>query len=168
MVVKMKAIIPADPAVLKIGKVRLEVLNTMRKMGTQVRRDFAKTTDTWKNKPRFEQSVSLKAPGPTLTVWTDNLIYFFLNDGTKEHPISAKNAPVLAFKTSFFPKTFPGVIGSVRGGSFAPWGHAKEVIHPGTEPREWAETIKDKWQPKFTVAMDAAIKKAVKAYGQAI
>ena len=93
MPVKMRAIIPAK---LKLGPVRLEALNAMRKMGTQVRNDFKKTTATWEHKPDFEQSVSLKAPGPTLTVWTDNLIYFFLNDGTKEHPISAKNAPVLA------------------------------------------------------------------------
>jgi len=165
MVVKMRAIIPAK---LKLGPVRLEALNAMRKMGTPIRRDFARTTETWKHKPKFEQSVSLKPPGPTLTVWTDNEIYGYVNDGTRPHVIRRKNAPMLAFKTSFYPKTFPGVIGSVAGGSFPPWAFAKEVHHPGTEPRRFAETLKTKWQPIFFTRMTAAIKQATKASGHAI
>jgi len=163
--VQMKVIIPAK---LKLGPVRLEALNAMRKMGTQVRADFTRTTETWEHKPDFEQSVSLKAPGPTLTVWTDNEIYGYVNDGTRPHIIRRKNAPMLAFKTGFYPKTFPGVIGSVKGGSFAPWAFAKEVNHPGTEPRKFDKTIKDKWQPIFFTRMTAAIKQAVKASGHAI
>ena len=165
MPVQMKAIWPAE---LKLGPVRLEALNAMRKMGTPIRRDFARTTNTWKNKPKFEQSISLKAPGPTLTVWTDNEIYGYVNDGTKGRWIEAKKAPYLMFKRTFIPKTLPGALSSVPGGSFPPWAKMKKVWNPGIRPRKFDKTIKDKWQPKFTVAMNAAIKKAVKAMGQGI
>ena len=164
MPVKMRAILPAK---IKLGHVRLEALNAMRKMGTPIRRDFERTTATWEHKPKFEQSVSLKAPGPTLTVWTENEIYGYVNDGTKPHIIRAKTSKGLAFKTGFYPKTFPGVVGSVPGGSFPPWAHAQEVHHPGTEARKFDETIKKKWQPIFTTRMTAAIKRAAKASGHA-
>ena len=165
MVVKMRAIIPAK---LKLGPVRLEALNAMRKMGTPIRRDFARTTETWKHKPKFEQSVSLKPPGPTLTVWTENEIYGYVNDGTRGRFIEAKNVPYLVFKGTFIPKTLPGALSSVPGGSFPPWVSKKKIWNPGIKPRKFDETIKKKWQPIFVTRMTAAIKQAVKASGHAI
>ena len=164
MPVKMRAIVPAK---IKLGPVRLEALNAMRKMGTQVRRDFERTTATWEHKPKFEQSVSLKAPGPTLTVWTENDIYFWVNDGTKGRWMEARKAPYLMFKRTFIPKTLPGALSSVPGGSFPPWVSKKKVWNPGIKPRKFDETIEKKWQPIFTKRMTASIKRAAKASGHA-
>ena len=55
MAVKMKPILP--PKVEFKGLLQAEVLKSMRRMAPAISRDFKKTTDTWENKPLFEQSV---------------------------------------------------------------------------------------------------------------
>ncbi len=105
------------PSRLKVDAMRLELLNAMRKVGTEVKKDYEKTTKTWKHKPKFEVSVSLKQPGPTLIVETDDEIYGYVDKGTKPHLIFAgiytgkSNKKALAFPSKFGAKTRPGVIG---------------------------------------------------------
>ena len=99
------------PSKLKVDAIRLELLNEMRKVGTEVKKDFEKTTKTWKHKPKFVQSISLKPPGPELFVYTEDEIYMFVDEGTKPHLIFAgiytgkSNKKALAFPSKFGAKT---------------------------------------------------------------
>ncbi len=162
------------PSRLKVDAMRLELLNAMRKVGTDVKKDYEKTTKTWKHKPEFEVSVSLKPPGPTLIVETDDEIYGYVDKGTKPHLIFAgiytgkSNKKALAFPSKFGAKTRPGVIGSSAGSSGGPTVLRPYVEHPGTKPRGFEEAIAKIWTPKYKRRMEAAMRKAARASGHAL
>ena len=168
------------PSRLKEDALRLELLNEMRKVGTQMKADFEKTTKTWKNKPKFEIMVSLTQPGPTLLVFTENEIYGYVSKGTgiyaggQPYEIWAgiytgkSNKKALAFSGSFSPKTRPGVIGSSGGSSGGKKVVRPYVVHPGIKPRGFEEAIQKKWKPKFKREMEAAMRKAIQKSGHAL
>ncbi len=162
------------PSKLRVDALRLELLNEMRKVGTDVKKDYEKTTRTWKHKPKFEVSVSLKPPGPTLIVETDDEIYGYVDKGTKPHLIFAgiytgkSSKKALAFPSKFSPKTKPGVIGSSSGSSGGPTVFRPYVQHPGSKPRGFEEAIGKIWTPKYKRWMEAAMRKAARASGHAL
>jgi len=162
------------PSRLKSKGARFKFLNGMRKTATQIRKDFAKTTATWKHDVEFTQVVSLAGPGPELLVATDDKIYGYVNDGTKPHQIWAgvytgkSNKKVLSFQGSYKAKTKPGVIGSSAGGSSGDWMHRPYVNHPGTEARNFDEIIQKKWEPRFKAEMQAIMIEVRKESGHAI
>ena len=140
--------------------------NEMRKAARVIKKDFEATTRTWKRKPKFVMHTKLRQdePSPSVRVDTDNLIYFFLNDGTKKHDIWAgiytgkSDKKVLAFPSIFSPKTFPGFVGSVAGVSGGPTVFTPYVIeHPGTKARKWDEAIKKEREPWFKDRMEEAM-----------
>lgn len=163
------------PSRLKVDALRLELLNAMRKAGTQVKADFEKTTATWKHKPKFEMLISLTQPGPQLLVSTDDEIYGYLDRGTRaDYEIWAgyytgkSNKKALVFQKGYKAKTTPGVIGSGSGGSFGAIRHTPYVVHPGIKARDFEGAIKKKREKWFKGQMEAAMKKAAAASGHAI
>ena len=162
------------PSRLKVDAMRLELLNAMRKVGTDVKKDYEKTTKTWKHKPKFEVSVSLKPPGPTLIVETDDEIYGYVDKGTRPHLIFAgiytgrSSKRALAFPSKFGAKTRPGVIGSSAGSSGGPTVIRPYVQHPGTKARGFEEAIAKIWTPKYKRQMERAMSRAAKASGHAL
>lgn len=159
------------PARLKEDALRLQLLNAMRKAGTQIKHDFQATTETWKHKVKFEQVISLTLPGPFVIIETDDEIYGYVNDGTEPHEIWAgaytgkSDKTVLAFSSQFVPKTQPGIIGSNPGfvgerDTFVPM-----VNHPGTEACNFDKIIQKDWEPKFKRLMEGAMRDAARASG---
>ena len=159
------------PKRLKDSAMRLELLNAMRKAGTAVRKDFAKTTETWTHKPKFETVVSLAGPGPELLVGTDDLIYKFVDEGTKAHEIWAgywtgkSDKKSLAFPSEFEPKTTPKVIDSGPGFSGGDIVLRQHVHHPGIEAREFDKTLAHDWEKPFKERMEDAMRKAAAKSG---
>ncbi len=164
----MKAI---KPARLKSASFRMTVLNRMRKVANAVERDFKATTRTWEHQPKFEKVVTISPDGPTLLVGTDDLIYRFVNEGTKPHEIWAgiytgkSKKRVLAFGATFEPKTEPRIIGSNPGFVGPPIVFTPMVMHPGTEAREFDKTIQEKWERQFKREMEDAMRQAARASG---
>jgi hypothetical protein len=162
------------PKQMKVDVFRLELLNAMRKAGTQLRSDYAKTTQTWTHKVDFTQEVTLTGPGPILTVYTEDEIYGYVNDGTKPHPIFAgiytgkSGAKALAFPGTFTAKTIPGVIGSGPGASSGGTQFRAYVQHPGTKARKFDEAIEKKWQGEFETRMTEALNTAAQKCGHSI
>lgn len=154
MVVKVMAI---SPAKLKEDAIRLELLNAMRKAGRGIRKDFQSTTKTWKNKPEFKLTISLRSPGPTVTVTTMDEIYRYVDKGTKPHVIRPKKAKALRFQSIYTAKTTPNVLGSQKGGASGDFVFAQEVHHPGTKPRNFTNLIRDKWKQEYYDLMNTAI-----------
>lgn len=152
---------------LKAKAMRLELLNELKKVGREVVKDFQATTATWKHKPKFEQTISLKG-GPSIQVGTDDEIYRYVEEGTKPHDIYPRKAKVLRFKPGYSAKTSPGVIGSGPGGASGKEILRPYVRHPGTKPRNFAKAIEKKWRRSFPDRMQKAMKRAREKSGHAI
>ena len=106
--------------------------------------------------------------GGRFQVSTDNEIYGYVDQGTKPHIIRPKRAQKLFFKSGYSAKTTPRVIGSNNGGANGPDVFANVVRHPGTKAREFAETLKEKYQKTFGKTMQRAMNNAAKKSGHAV
>lgn len=169
MVVLVKAI---KAPRLRDDAMRLVLLNAMRKAGRfLVKTDFKKTTKTWKHQPKFETLISLKPPGPTILIGTDDQVWNWLNEGTRPHAIFAgiftgkSNKKALAFPSRFKPKTRVKSLKSQAGSSGGPTVVVPFVQHPGTEAREWGQLIATKRQRWFQKQMERAMADAAHASG---
>ena len=98
-------------------------------------------------------------------VGTDNMIYVYVDQGTRAHPIVAQRAPYLVFRSGRYqPKTRPGVIGSrSRGSRSGSFRFAKRVWHPGTEARNFAKTIEKRRQRNVETKVRAAFLKSLRS-----
>lgn len=165
IVAKLKAI---KPKALKDQAMRLELLNSLRSVAKDVRKDFEATTQTWEHKPKFEMAVSLKGKGPQFLVGTDDEIYGYVNRGTRPHRIVPKKAKALRFQTGYTAKTVPGVIGSKSGGASGDVVFSQGVMHPGTKARNFDKQIGKKWEKSFRSRMHDAMKRAKAKSGHSI
>lgn len=165
------------PNRLKDKRMRMLLLNAMRRAGTQIRKEFGKTTETWEHKPKFEQVVSLTSPGPVILVDTDDKIYQWVSAGTRvgkdPYPIIAgywtgkSQAKALCFQSGYTAKTTPDVIGSGESSHSGDVIVRKAVMHPGVEPRNFDKIIQKEWEPKFKRLMEEAMREAAKESGHA-
>lgn len=127
----------------------------------QVYDDFRMTTRTWNTKPRFDKK---KMGTSERRVSTENLIYFFVEEGTKPHYITPVRANFLRFRSSYRPKT--GVSGGIearKGGPYGKYVYRKKVRHPGTQARNFRERIVKRRFRGFQTAISAAVLKGLKA-----
>jgi hypothetical protein len=145
-----------------------EVYAAMDTVADGIKSDYDKTTVTWKNKPKFEIIENISNKGPEVLVGTDDDIFKFVDEGTKEHIILPKTAKRLRFQNTYTAKTVPGVIGSRSGGPSGDVVFSNGVIHPGTEARNFTKIIEKTWQGKFKRIMEKAISNAAKKSGHAI
>jgi len=161
------------PQTLKVDAFRLVFLNALRQAGRDIMADFEKTVASWDTKVVFEMQISLSG-GLQVEVYTENEIYGYVDKGTRPHDIwpgfytGKSDKKVLAFSSTFSPKTIPGVIGSGPGSrgkvdTFRPY-----VKHPGTKARNFSEEIQKKWQTIFKTRMEQALKQARLASGHAL
>lgn len=119
--------------------------NAAEQLSKDIRVDFRVTAQTWDNKPEFIIQRADNALAFTREIKTTDQVYYWVNHGTKAHPIEAKNAPMLRFNTTFKPKTRVMVIGSGKGKSGPPVARKRRVMHPGTEARKFDLVIAKKW-----------------------
>lgn len=148
--------IKPDP--IKLGDVTKALDLGLQAGGEIVKSEFALFTGTWeqKNQPNWTErkpgssSITLTIPSGggsirvTDRVWsytTQSNIMVWVDDGTKPHIIRPKKAGFLAFQTGFIAKTKPSQIMSGPGANFGLTAFAKEVHHPGTDPRNISNKI---------------------------
>lgn len=159
------------PSRLKVDAMRLQLLNDMRKVATKIKADFEKTVATWKTKVKFEVQISLSG-GIQVEVFTTNEIYGYVDKGTEEHIVEAKNAPFLVFKWggpgSYSAKTTPRVIGSKDSSQSGTKRGFAWVLHPGNAPREFSKEIQKLWEKKFLRAMEASMRVVAQVSGHAL
>lgn len=159
-----------NPLPLKDSAIRLALLSEMKSIGGDIRRDFQKTTATWKHKPKFEIMTSLVG-GTSVAIVTNDEIYSYVNFGTKPHDIWAgtytgkSDKKVLKFPGTFSAKTIPGVIYSLPGYSGGPPVYTPYVRHPGTKPRNFEEAIYTEWEKTFVNRMNNALLRGAKESG---
>jgi len=164
----MKAI---KPGKMRDDVLRLELLNEMRKVGTEIKADFAKTTATWEHKVEFQVIVSLTGPGPVVLVGTDDKVYRYVNEGTRPHLIWAgyytgkSPARALVFRGTFRPKTRPRVLESGAGFKGGELMVRPYVQHPGNAAREFDVMIQERWESAFKRRMEGAMRRAAAKSG---
>lgn len=121
---------------------------------------YRNTVRTWNRKPDFSTT---RLREYELVVGTDNEIYGYVNHGTEPHVIAPRDpGGTLAFQSGYQAKTVPNVAFSRSGGAFGEYVHAKEVQHPGTEPRNFDQTIADQLQSLMPGIMQSAMQRAVR------
>lgn len=142
-------------------------------MSGQVKKDFEKTTATWKEKPEFETSVKVgnvaggklakqvtgSASGISLEVSTDSAIYLYLDEGTEVR--------YATMSKDFRAKTRPRFIGSRRGRGRKLFV-SKKHPRPGIKAREFTKTIAKKWTPAFRDRMNKAMDTAATKSGHSL
>lgn len=128
--------------------------NTLNETALAIKIDFEVTQRTWDNKHEFRVR---KTKSYEREISTESLIYHFVDAGTKSHSIRPVNAQKLRFQTSYKPKTLVRKILSRQGGASGPVVFANAVKHPGTEARNFAEEIADKWGKELPDQMQRAI-----------
>lgn len=125
--------------------------------------DFEVTTAGWEHPVLFERIISIGPTSIDILVGTDDEIYTYVDKGTRPHLILPVRAKALHFQSGYKAKSVPNVITSnMNGGPFGDDVFSKGVMHPGTEARNFDETIRKKWEPIFKRRMQAAMKQAAK------
>jgi hypothetical protein len=148
---RMNVKVPKE--LVNTAKLRRAVENALTGEAKAVKVDLSVTTQTWKHKPAFTIEDS---PGRRV-VATDDEIYDFVDSGTPPHIITAKGPGSLVFGVGGRAKTTPRVIGSKAGGKGSTIVRARTVHHPGTAPREFTDTIRDKWDDRLSDVLQRAI-----------
>lgn len=103
--------------------------------------DLQATTQTWVHKPKFDVTITKDGGDYSVTAGTDDVIYGYVNDGTKPHEIKPKRSKYLHFQSGYKAKTTPGVIKSIPGGAFGNDVFSRGVYHPGFIGRKFDEAI---------------------------
>ena len=129
-------------------------------------KEFAKIVKNWKGKPRFIAKsnknrgsfvLSVRVAGKEAQKWR------WVSRGTKgPYQIRAKNAPTLAFRTNYVPKTKPGGFWGGPGKATGNWRTPIEVTHPGIKPRHFEEEISKTFQPEFRRRIENLIRREVR------
>ena len=127
-------------------QVKVSAMNVQRYAVDSIRgsglRDVRKS---YKYDPNLARSIKTKSSrrGFGYAVFTNLFYAIFREEGTKRHPITAKNAPYLVFKI--------GTAWSLKGrkNSANTWVKTKSVDHPGTKAAPFMAPAAEKETPHF-------------------
>lgn len=151
---RVEVIVPKE--LIDTERMLRTINNTLDQEAQAVRANFIVTTETWKHRPTF---LVQSTPG-IREIYTTDLIYKYVSEGTKPHIIVPRNAKALHFfATGFRAKTRIRIIERSNIGATATQDETftQLVHHPGTEAREFAETIQKKWQDELPKQLQRAI-----------
>lgn len=172
MVARIRVIVPKD---FNTKAFRDKVMDGIEETIKEADREFAKTYATWEREPEFEQEYKESKKQLSGKTTTDNEVYGYVNDGTKDsapYPIPKAGPGLLRFqwggKGSYKPKTQVRRIGSGPGGPSGPMVVFRRVMHPGIEGRHFDEEIAKAMAPRFQRRMVSAMSEAARASGHAI
>lgn len=155
MKLRIEAIAPKDADASKVFNKHLK--KAMDETAVEVKQDLQAVTQTWKHKPKFTVRVTTRGGRLGITISTDDVIFAYVNYGTKAHIIRPKRAKVLRFQSGYSAKTRPNFIGSKAGGAAGAWVSAQEVHHPGSAARGFDIAIAKRRQKSLKSRMDHAM-----------
>ena len=150
---KMKVIV-ATGFLHKPAAIDRAIRSAMAGAGRGAKADFQTTVATWKKKPTF----TIESPTPyRRIIGTESDIYRYVSRGTRPHFIRPRRGKRLRFQTGYSAKTTPRVLGSTGGVASGPTVFSRGVRHPGTEAREFEETVTAKWERQLPIILQRAI-----------
>ena len=157
---KFKAILPPE---FKEGVVRVWLLNEIRKINVEIKKDFQRTVATFRKKPKFKSYPPSLAGGVIrIGVYTNDEHYARLSEGV-EAGIRELSPDKKAFRLPavYAPKTIVGVIDAVHGGESGVSYTRKRILPwPGIEARKFDELIAEIWEDKLPERLQEALDQA--------
>jgi hypothetical protein len=156
--VKLTVITPKGGQLFNLAAAQRAITGTLTQAAQDAQQDLQSTTATWKRKVTF--AITPIADG--LQVSTDDEVYGYVDQGTPPHIIAPKRGKVLRFGPGSRPKTTVRVIGSTAGSKGGAPVVARVVHHPGTEAREFSQTLQEKYDAELPKRIDAALGEALK------
>lgn len=120
-----------------------------------VKRSFEKTTATWEHEVIFKMEFESNSDGFGFTVYTEDKIYQYVNNGT------AVRHAVLSH--DFVPKTRVRTIGSGAGAGRVLYAN-KNIKKPGIVARHFVEEIADRRTPYYQKHMQEIFKHITEKY----
>jgi len=156
------AIVPPDMAAAWLALGESLLMDAVdQATSTMIKPDFDSTTATWKSAPDFNvDRAAYQGSDIVGSVWTDNEVYGYVNNGTIPHDIFPVKAKKLHFMSGYTAKTVKRVVGSQSGGAFGNDVFSAGVHHPGSEGREFDQAIVDKRQAGFEALIVSLINQA--------
>jgi hypothetical protein len=141
-----------------------EIQKELKQYAKDVKLDFDATVATWNHKVTFQTDVSVLPDIVSIKVWTEDEIYGYVDQGTKERDIYPKDRVNgrLAFMVGGKPKTQPGMDTAGPGAK----GTKLIVLPPGVpvkkhaiKARNFTKEIRKHHQYDFYKRIDKAIRK---------
>ena len=157
---------------LDTARVMAELARTLKQVvEPELTKRFEHVVANWKTAVAFKAKSKVSADGISVEVVPTGpgaKIWGYVSRGTPRHDIPAKPGKRLFFiwggPGSYKPKTKPGGKfggpGTVTGGKVT---RPLVVDHPGTEAREFEETISDDMTPWFRRIMENAWRRGIRA-----
>ena len=149
------------PKKLKVKEYRLEILNALRKEGTAIKKEYKKTTKTWRRQPEFEVLIGLTGKDASVLVGKSSRIYGYVDKGTRDHYVPRSGVATMAFRPGYRAKTTPGKIGSGSGGA-----SGTRIVRRGRwmvrgiKARGFSPAIQKRRRKPFTRGMIRAMQRA--------
>jgi hypothetical protein len=157
MVARIKAIKPTRKFLEDINALEDELEKGLDELADETLELYKKTTKHWKTKVKFYSRKTQVGR----SIGTYSRTYAYVDKGTKRHPITARRAPYLKFRSrgSGKPKTTVNEIGSSPGApADGDWNAKKQVDHPGNEARNFTKNIEEKMRKRQYVVMRRRLK----------
>jgi hypothetical protein len=156
--VKLTVITPKGGQLFNLATVQRAITGTLTQAAQDAQKDLQSTTATWKRKVTF----AIVPISDGFQVGTDDEIFGYVDQGTPPHIITPKRGKVLVFGPGSRAKTTPRVIGSTAGAKGGALVKVRIVNHPGTEAREFSETLQEKYDDELPKRIDVALGEALK------
>jgi len=151
--------------ILNVQAVQQSIQKTMRsKTGPELKKEFEKTTEGWKNKINFSKDFKFSSNLLSTRVFPSGAgaeTYALVNAGSPPHKITQRRSP-LRFQTGYTPSTSPRVLSSRANRRFGQVRVTSSVRHPGFKAREFDDTIAEEYGPVFERDIQAAIDRGSK------
>jgi hypothetical protein len=128
-------------------------------LNSRVGKSYAGLTESWKTKPEFEMKVTSKGNITTSEVKTGDAKYRWIDLGTKPHPIplEPKASGFLIFQKNYKAGTTPRSLQARKPQRSGPTVFAKQVQHPGVEPRHFEIPIYEEQKPIVVKELQKAL-----------
>lgn len=157
MVARMKAIVPKKRGAGAANQRKRIELGYERFIGI-LENDLNQFVKTWKKKPTFRIVRKRQGRDEVIGVFTDDMRWIWIGQGTKPYIIRPRKAKALRFKSGYSPATAPNRVIARPAQSFGDTVHAQEVHHPGIKARKFDERLVKRNEKKFRAFMNDAIK----------
>lgn len=151
-----------------IPQVREEMLNELRKLGNEAKKELEKAFATWDYRPAVVMTIHLSRTDPEagVEVWTDNEITNWVDKGTPGHVIMPMQHIVLSWQTGYKRKSRVGSLQSYPGGANGKWVHSRGHWVSGIRARNFSYTLERWLFRKMQIRLqEAANRGAKKAHG---
>ena len=169
---------PIVPEPFREGVIRVYLLNEARKISTEIKKTFERTTKTWDHKVKFQKEVGFGAANLKIAVFTEDELYATVSEGATGKPrvahgqgLAIDGKPRALTLIPYIPKTTPGKLDAKAGGrdESQPVSLRKYALEAGKiEPRKFDELVFDIWDEalpeRLQEALDAAAQKTGYAF----